>query len=150
MKEQQRKTNVRRIIKALVFCLLLLSITIVVNSMLSTLVIRVADIMTTSFIISVVVTIVKITPTIKEMWKNYCDETDKDAMKALLGVTMACEYGIDIHDERYLKHGDPLRILLNDVNWNKKFKQYKYQFGIAPKSDQAGAVDTYALMHQLT
>jgi cation transport ATPase len=149
MKENQRKANIRKIISSILVCLALLGITLLVSYKLPTLVIRVADIVKVSFIISIVVMVIKTIPTIKEMWKDYCDETDRETMKALLGVTMACEYGIDIHDQRYLKHGDPLKILLNDVNWNKKFKQYKYQFGVAPKSDQAG-VDTYALMHQLT
>jgi hypothetical protein len=122
----------------------------VVRHTLPTLTIRVTDIVTVVFIISVVVMVIKTIPTVKEIWRNYCDETDKDTMRALLGVTMACEYGIDINDKQYLKHGDPLRILLNDVNWNKKFKQYKYQFGVAPKSDRLGEIDAYALMHQLT
>lgn len=149
MKESQRRANLRKLIITAGSCVALLLITMLVHAILPTLVIRVADIMTVSFIIFVAVMVAKTIPVIKEMWRNYCDETDKETMKALLGVTMAREYDIDINDKQYLKHGDPLRLLINDVNWNKKFKQYKYQFGVPPKSDKQG-VDTYALLHQLT
>lgn len=149
MKEQQKRANQRRIITTAISCIVLFFITKLVHVLLPKLVIRVADIMTVAFIIFVIAMVVKTIPVIKEMWRNYCDETDKETMRALLGVTMALEYGIDINDEQHLKHGSPLKLLLNDVNWPKKFKQYKYQFGVPPRSDKEG-VDTYALLHQIS
>lgn len=136
----------KKLIKSCMLCILLALIAIMVNIVLPSLTIRVADLVTFAAIVFVIVIVIRMIPVIKQMWQDYCDRTDKATMRAMLGVKMAMDYGIDINAP--IERGNPLKLLINDVNWPKKFNQYKYQFGVMPKGEDESEVDIYALMHQ--
>jgi hypothetical protein len=90
--------------------------------------------------------VVKGVQLLRAKWNAYSLEQSKDIMRLMFIFHMLTEYGIDCRDLTKIERGDPIRILYNDVNWQRSIEKYKYSWGV-PRSEQKSGIDIYDVLH---